>query len=479
MKAARSKESKNKPWKVVARGSVKIPIYKGHTRVKRQVNGESVESTYDVFTIAYYEGGQRRRVNVSDSEKAEAKAEEIANALARGEADALKFTSHERAMLVQSQEMLRPLGKAVNIAVSEYVDAVTRLPQGVTLARVVDAYLERNKTSITPKSVREVVEEMIAAKENAKKSKDEQRLKRGDHLSSEAYVEDLRCRLGAFATAFQMNMGDVTWNGVQLYLDNLKDGRTEKPVSGRTKLNHFRHIAGLMRFAARRKYIEKDLLDELDAVETPDDEETDIQIFTPDEVRLLFEVVRPEMVPWLAIAAFAGLRTAELQRLDWSDIDLAERYIEVTAAKAKTGSRRLVPISENLLQWLAPCKRDSGAVTPFENMGKQIGWLTEAANDELSDQAEQSGKKAAVFKWKRNGLRHSFISYRLAILKDVGAVSLEAGNSPQMVFKHYRQLVTEAEAKKWFSVLPPTTDKIVALPALANSVEPALAVNQS
>ena len=52
--------------------------------------------------------------------------------------------------------------------------------------------------------------------------------------------------------------------------------------------------------------------------------------------------------------------------------------------------------------------------------------------------------------WKRNGLRHSFISYRLAGIKDVGQVSLEAGNSTQMVFKHYRQLVTEEQARAWW-----------------------------
>jgi hypothetical protein len=35
--------------------------------------------------------------------------------------------------------------------------------------------------------------------------------------------------------------------------------------------------------------------------------------------------------------------------------------------------------------------------------------------------------------WKRNGLRHSFISYRIAPVKNENTVSLEAGNSPQMI----------------------------------------------
>ena len=56
--------------------------------------------------------------------------------------------------------------------------------------------------------------------------------------------------------------------------------------------------------------------------------------------------------------------------------------------------------------------------------------------------------------WKANALRHSFISYRVALTKDIAAVALEAGNSPKMIFAHYRELCTEAEAREWFSILP-------------------------
>jgi hypothetical protein len=60
----------------------------------------------------------------------------------------------------------------------------------------------------------------------------------------------------------------------------------------------------------------------------------------------------------------------------------------------------------------------------------------------------------APFAWKHNALRHSFISYRVAETQDVAKVSLEAGNSPQMIFKHYRELVQPKEAKAWFGLMP-------------------------
>jgi len=63
--------------------------------------------------------------------------------------------------------------------------------------------------------------------------------------------------------------------------------------------------------------------------------------------------------------------------------------------------------------------------------------------------------RQAGIPWPHNGLRHSYISYRLALINDVAKVALEAGNSPAMIFRHYRELVTEDAAKAWFSIAPP------------------------
>jgi len=69
---------------------------------------------------------------------------------------------------------------------------------------------------------------------------------------------------------------------------------------------------------------------------------------------------------------------------------------------------------------------------------------------------------AAALEWKHNGLRHSFISYQLAQIKNVHQVSLEAGNNPTMVSKHYRQLVSETQASEWFGIVPPKNWKNIA-----------------
>ena len=103
--------------------------------------------------------------------------------------------------------------------------------------------------------------------------------------------------------------------------------------------------------------------------------------------------------------------------------------------------------------------RPFGKVTSFESWWNQFPELVEEVN-RLRRERGQAGK----FRWKHNGLRHSFCSYRLAAIKNAAQVALEAGNSTQMIFAHYRQLVTEAEGLKWFSILPDAESNIVPMP---------------
>ena len=66
--------------------------------------------------------------------------------------------------------------------------------------------------------------------------------------------------------------------------------------------------------------------------------------------------------------------------------------------------------------------------------------------------AIMDGQGKPLVKIVHNGLRHSFITYRMATEKSAAAVSLEAGNSPRMIFQHYRELATEAQGRAWFNV---------------------------
>jgi integrase len=161
-----------------------------------------------------------------------------------------------------------------------------------------------------------------------------------------------------------------------------------------------------------------------------------VSIFTPGNIASLLSRADRALQPFLALGAFAGLRMSELQRLDWKEIDLERGFITVDASKAKTRQRRLVPISDNLKLWLTPCRQTSGPVCMHQRPQIAAAGLCEDLT------------------WAKNGLRHSFISYRLAILHDTARVALEAGNSPEVIFESYRELVMPEAATAWFEIKP-------------------------
>jgi integrase len=453
------KKEKRGPLEVVRAGSVSVPIYRHKNIIpQRDGLGQIIYGPPDengrkrglvkyesfIYTIAYYQGSQRVRQKFSDLEEARREAELAAIQIGNGEIEALNLKGHDRTDYVRSMQILREWKPEASLllAINDYVPAVKRLPENTTLKEVVDCYLKRHPIGLPSKTVREVVNELIESKTKSGKSG--------------VYLKDLRLRLGQFADAFNVRISLVTGKQIEEFLRAARPGRGEDGpsyfLSGRTQNNFRRLINTLFKFAIKRGYLPRDH-DEMSAVELAEEDNGDIEIFTPAELRKLFAAClspvaergktrdREEMVPYVAIAAFCGLRSAEIARLDWSEVHLTglEHFIEVKASKAKTASRRTVPIPDNCAAWLAPSVRESGPVCSFERPDKQcFNYIGPAA-------------KVA---WKRNALRHSFISYRLAQIKNVHQVSLEAGNSPQMVFAHYRQLVTETQAGEWFSIVP-------------------------
>lgn len=170
-------------------------------------------------------------------------------------------------------------------------------------------------------------------------------------------------------------------------------------------------------------------------------------ILTVPQTTALLNACEDDTVTYMAISLFAGLGAAEVQKLDWSEVDFESGHIEVTAAKAKTAKRRLVPVSENLAAWIQPLAKFGGPVTP----------------DGLRKRLDPTKARAGLQEWPQNAMRQSYGSYRLAQCSDAARVSLEMGNSPQMVFAHYRELVKPKEAARFWQIAPAGgVDKVVA-----------------
>jgi integrase len=167
-------------------------------------------------------------------------------------------------------------------------------------------------------------------------------------------------------------------------------------------------------------------------------------ILAPDQLAALFRAAPPELWPALALAAFCGIRTAELQNLVWQDIDRAAQHILVSSTVAKTSRRRYVRLEAAAAAWL-----DALPTTPFP--------ATRLCPRRYLQIRRCAARAAGIDPWPQNALRHAYASYQLARTHDAPAVAHQLGHrSPNVIHDHYIHLATPAAAAAWFAVLPDT-----------------------
>lgn len=247
---------------------------------------------------------------------------------------------------------------------------------------------------------------------------------------SKRYLGDLRVRLERFGTDFDcQTLASISSRDIDDWLRAL-------PVGGVTRNSFRRRLSTLFTYARKRGYVQANPVED---VERAKERHSPVGILTVEETERLLRNAQPEMVPCWAVGAFAGLRTAEIQRLSWDEIDLSAGFVEVKAEKSKTANRRLVTIQPNLQKWLAPLRKSNGPVTP-------TNFQSRAKHDR-----DRAGLRR---QWPNNALRHSFASYHLAAFNDAAKLALEMGNSPRIIFVHYRELVRPSDAAQYWSIQP-------------------------
>ena len=403
---------------VVKRGSSTVKIYRD-----RKPTG-----TY--FRVVYHIGGKRHRLHFNDLEEATSEAKAKAAQLSRGDVDAAQLTGKDRLVYGRAVEAVKEHGAPLDAVAIEYAQA-RKLLDGVSLIDAARFYSRHYGHGIARKSVAEAVDAMIAAK----KAKG----------VSAVYLADLRYRLGVLKEAFHCDVNALTPDDLKAFFES-----QAAKLSARSHNNFLRTIKTFLRFAQNHGWLSKEV-DLLSRVEKRSERPTPVEIFTPAQVAALLKYASPDISPCLALSAFAGLRSEEVLRLDWSDVERRPGFIEVAAHKAKTQARRIVPISDNLARWLAIAARKGEHIWRHSK-----AWFFEAMRTTAG---------AANITWKQNALRHSWISYRLAEIQDVNRVALEAGNSPQMIFRHYLELATPEQARTWFSIAPAASEKVIAISA--------------
>ena len=364
-----------------------------------------------LFTLAYRDTNNARiKKSFADLKAAKVEAYAVAAKIQSGQIDVLELNSRDRIAYQHALAVLKPTGQSVDSVADQYAEAAKVLNGSGSVVEAARFFAKHHPTALPKKTVKEIYEEFL----EAKKSDD----------ASIRYRHDIQSRLGRLSKHFDGQLSEVTTRELENWIVGLGCG----PVA-RNSVRAL--VITLFNFARQRGYLPKNQPTEADAVAAAKEPPSRIGIFTPEQMTQLLTKAAEPIVPYLAIGAFAGLRHAELMRLEWRDVKSAQGHIEVTAKKAKTAQRRIVPISENLAQWLKPYASRSGLL--FKGHGTRFLSTVTIAGVYNSVAAKCT--------------RHSYASYRLAVCK-TPRKSLWIWAIHRGWFEHYRAC-NSGGADKW------------------------------
>ena len=369
-----------------------------------------VKNGHHTARVVVQSGGKRRCRYFETAESAKAFAEvqkiEAQNSGARA---AVEIGDNERRALLDAKGQLAPYRKTLADAVSFYVAHLKAVDRSATISAV--------------------IAELLAHKTREKKSV--------------RYQRDLKSRLTRFEKDFgERPAASITPEEISHWMDRLK-------LQAYTVNNYRRLLGVLFNYAASSGFCEAGIIKKTIKIDQPD---TETGILTVAESAALLRAAHDHVRAGVVIGLFAGVRDAELRRLDWRDVDIEGEVITIGPKIAKKKQRRVIPIRPNLRAWLEPLRQLAGPVLPDTYETKKL--LTAAR------QAVGFGVKDAggdIRPWPHNALRHSFASYSLAAWPNAPALARAMGNSVAMILKHYDALAKPVAAAAFWNLTPETT----------------------
>jgi integrase len=244
---------------------------------------------------------------------------------------------------------------------------------------------------------------------------------------SHRYIQSLGSTLRIFAERFgSVQAHAITSHDVTTWIHGENNWQ---PVTKRGRLIDVRTMFA---FGIKRKYVAQN---PVEGVEWPKITHKPPGIFTVDEAERLMRAIEQHdrgLIPYSALILFGGMRPDEAFRCRWEYA--SGDVINLPAGKAKLNHRRLIEVRDlpTLKAWLG-----LGGDMPPKNLKRRLNAIREIAK----------------VPWSHDVLRHSFVSYAVPI-HGISQTGLLADHSEAILKRHYRELVTRADAKKFWSILP-------------------------
>ena len=354
-----------------------------------------------VYVVTYVTSDGRKREKFRDEIAAHSRAEEILEDLKKATSLRMEITSQRALEISQLTEILAEHGASLGDAVKVFI----------------------------------AQKEQKAAKQIMAAKAAEEYLATFEKPDDDAHYKTARSILKQFGRAFGKTLDAITAKELDQYLRGISS-------SGRTRNNHLNYLRTFFRWAQKfGGYLKEGSLKIHDIKKYPvKAADPGAALMSPDDLEKLLRAVPHDIMPSIAIGAFAGVRNAEIGRLTWEDIRMDEKIIVLSPLITKTRRRRMALMPDNLVTWLQSYTGEkTGPIIPFPK-----GLFKKRAR----------AAKSVGIECPQNAFRKSYISYRMAICRDAASVAEQCGNSVSMVQVNYKGLVTEASAERWFGIVP-------------------------
>jgi integrase len=388
--------------------------------------------------------GKRRTLNNVSKQAAERRADRIREAMVKGRGQWGLFTNGELQDVGMAMEVLRSTqtGESLYTAIRLWAECEAMLNGKATLFDTVKFYLAHHQGNRpAPKRTRF---------DEAAKRFHEFKVASG---ISESHSDNLLSRLNRVSGALPDGM----------MLDEPTAGQLEQVVVGfglspKTRNEYITIIGSLYTWAAKQNPpIVPKSFNPGKEMEKFSVKHGDVDFLRVTDLKKMLARLpekRPDLVPLVVLVCFSGLRPCEAARLEWNEV--GEDYIRLPGKKSKTGYSRQIPIHTNLKLWLARWRKDAGLLCPDVSLAH----------------VNVAIRRAAAVGLSHDAMRHGYGTHRQRVVKNIGTVAEEMGNSISVCRRHYvNAFCAETEANEWFSLVPANSGNIITLADVRHEVD--------
>jgi len=276
---------------------------------------------------------------------------------------------------------------------------------------------------------------------------------------SKSHPRRLKTHLDRFALTYGDKMvREITGNQVLEWINALREA-----FDPRTIWNYHNSLCNFFNWAKRRGYTKDAPTEGIHESDLPVIPKKPKGVLTVGQARAMMawlEVHRSHFVAWHALQLFAGIRNAEVARIQWKWIDLKRRIITLpgwvfensddrgeASRVVKTGDDwALHDLPENLWTWLEKYHEDKGKIRA-------------PARDAIDRMRKERFPKLEIHPipfWPHNAMRHTFCTMMISLHNDAAKVAnWSRHTNPRQLYKSYvAKLVSKEEAREYVSIVP-------------------------